>query len=68
MTRPYVKERKEQIIELAIKQGLSASTIAERFGCGRQSVSKVLNESGHEWNPAADRWVQKRIGIGTSPP
>ena len=66
MTRPFIKERADEIVTLAVKHGLNAACIAERFGCGRQTVSKVLNDEGYEWNPTADRWVPQKSAESSS--
>ena len=66
MTRPFIKERADEIVDLAVKHGLNAALIAERFGCGRQTVSKVLKGEGYEWNPTADRWVPQNSATSSS--
>ena len=69
MTRPYVKDRKAKIVDLAVNHGLCAADIAERFSCSRQPVAKVLNDEGYEWDATRARWVAQKsprgVAIGT---
>ena len=67
MTRPFVKDRKDKIVELAITHGMTAADIAERFGCSHQPVARVLLKAGYEWDPTLARWVPQKRETSSSP-
>lgn len=56
MSRPIAADKKEKIIKLAVKDGISTSAIAERLGCRTATVTSALREAGCTWCKKDRTW------------
>lgn len=66
MTRPYVKNRLDKIIELATKHDLTSAEIAERFGCRSTTVASTLRKAGYSWSTDRGVWVRASVDRPTA--
>lgn len=66
MSRSVIKAHKAKVIELAVKHGLTAQCIAERYGCGRQTVASFLRRNGYVWDRDGYRWVPQMHQISSN--